>query len=311
MNSNRPSHGEHLDSDAIQALLDVGEGRGGAHGSARRHLANCAGCRARLDAWQEVFGELGRLRRFTPPGRLAERVMSGIEFPREAPRPSRAWSWLSRWLAWPVAIAHLSGRRLQDLADGTLSWRRAAQARAHLAACTQCEGRFAGWRRLMVALETLPSLTPSASFAEGVMARWRRIAEESAGVRQTRRVRWSWPRSPRGWAWAGALISVPTAAFVTAGAFVSSFPQLTASGLATYVWWQARDAVSAFGSSLLGALMQSGATFQAYSLADYLLASPGAAVAGAAAFTTLTLASVWVLHRNLGLARLMPRHVHT
>ncbi len=310
MNSKQSSYDAHLDGDAIQSLLDVGEGHGGASGSVRAHLANCAGCRARVGAWREVFGELGRLRRFAPPGRLAERVMSGIELPREAARPDGARSRLSRWLARPVAIAHLSGRRLQDLADGTLSWQRAARARAHLVACAQCESRLAGWRRLMVALEGLPSLAPTAGFAERAMARWRRMAEESAGRSQTRRARWSWPRSPRGWAWAGALISVPTAAFVTVAVFVSSFPQLTASGLTTYLWWQARDALSAFGSSVLGALMQSGAAFRAYTLADYLLASPGTAAAGAAAFTTLTLASVWVLNRNLGLARIAHRHVH-
>ena len=314
MNPDRSSYDRHLDHDAIQGLLDAAGGRAElAAESVSRHLANCAGCRARLDAWREVFGELGQLRRFAPPGRFAERVMSGVELPREAASPARAWSWLRlrRWLTRPDASAHLSGRGLQDLADGVLSRKRTALARAHLASCAPCESRLAGWRSLMTALETLPSLAPAADFAERVMARWRGMAEEAAGRGHASRARRFWPRSPRGWMLAGTLTSLPVAAFAGAAAFVSTFPQLTAGGLATYLWWQARDALSAFGGSLLAAVMQSGATFRAYALADYLIASPATALAGAAAFTTLTLTSMWVLHRNLGFPRVALRHAHS
>lgn len=314
MKSDRSRYGRHLDDDAIQGLLDAAEGRAGdASESARRHLASCAGCRARVDAWREVFGELGRLRRFAPPGRFAERVMSGIDLPAGSASPSRAWSWLGlrRWLRGSAAGAHLSARRLQELADGALSRKRAAPAKAHLAACARCEDGLAGWRRLIAALEALPSFAPAAGFADRVMARWREVTEEAADRSRTARARRLWPRSPRGWALAGALGGAPVAAVAGAAAFVSTVPQLTAGGLATYLWWQARDALSAFGSSLLTTLMQSGAAFRAYALADYLIASPATAAAGAAAFTTLMFTSLWVLHRNLGFPRVAFRHVHS
>lgn len=314
MNSDRTGYGGHLDDDAIQGLLDADEARAdSAAESARRHLDDCAGCRARVDAWREVFGELGQLRRFAPPGRFSERVMASIEPPAEAVNPSRAWSWarLRRWLTRPSGQAHLSGRRLQDLADGVLSRKRTALARAHLATCTLCEGRLVGWRRLMTALEALPALAPAAGFAETVMARWREMATEATRRDPAASARRFWPRSPRGWVLAGTLTSVPVAAFAGAAAFVSTVPQLTTGGLATYLWWQARDALSALGGSLLAAVMQSGAAFRAYTLADYLIAAPATAAAGAAAFTTLTLTSIWVLHRNLGFARFALRHVHS
>lgn len=313
MNSDRSSYGGHLDDDAIQGLLDAAEGRvDAAAEAARGHLARCAGCRARVDAWREMFGELGQLRRFAPPGRFAERVMSGIELTAEAASPSRArlWARLRRWPTRPAANAHLSGRRLQELADGALSRKRAALVKAHLATCARCESRLTGWRRLIVTLETLPPLAPAAGFAERVMARWRAMADESAGRNRAARARRPWPRSPRGWALAGTLTSVPIAAVTAAAAFVSTVPQLTTGGLVTYLWWQTRDALSAFGGSLLSAVMQSGAAFRAYALADYLIASPATAAAGAAAFSTLTLSSVWVLRRNLVSPRFALRHAH-
>ena len=104
---------------------------------------------------------------------------------------------------------------------------------------------------------------------------------------------------------------MPVAAFAAVAAFLSTVPQLTTGGLVTYLWWQARDALSAFGSSLLAAVMQSGAAFRAYSLAEYLIASPATAVAAAAGFTTLMLSSIWVLHRNIGFPRFALRHVYS
>lgn len=313
MNSDRSSYGGHLDDDAIQSLLDAAEGRVDAETeSARRHLADCRGCQARVDAWREVFGELGQLRRFAPPGRFAERVLSGIELPGEASSSARAWSWarLRRWLTGRAADAHLSGRRLQEFADGALSRKRAALAKTHLAACGGCESRLAGWRGLIATLEALPSFAPAAGFAERVMARWREVAEETTGRSRATR-RWLLlPRSPRGWVLAGTLTSMPVAAFAAVAAFLSTVPQLTTGGLVTYLWWQARDALSALGSSVLAAVMQSGTAFRAYSLADYLIASPATAVAAAAGFTALMFSSIWVLHRNIGFPRFALRHVH-
>ena len=110
---------------------------------------------------------------------------------------------------------------------------------------------------------------------------------------------------------AGTLTSMPVAAFAAVAVFLSTVPQLTTGDLIGYLWWQARDALSALGGSLLAAVMQSGAAFRAYSLADYLIASPATAVAAAVGFTTLMLSSIWVLHRNIGFPRFALRHVHS
>lgn len=314
MTSDRSGYGRHLDDDAIQGLLDTAEGGvDAATESARRHLADCAGCQARVDAWREVFGELGRLPRFAPPDRFAERVLCEIDLPGRVASPARAWSWarLRRRLTRPAPNAHLSGRRLQEFADGVLPRKRATLAKAHLATCADCESRLAGWRRLIATLESLPPLAPTAGFAERVMERWREMAEEAARRSQATGSRRRWLRSPRGWALAGTLISAPIAAVAGAAAFVSTVPQLTTGGLITYLWWQVGDALSAFGSSLLAGVMQSGAAFRAYSLADYLIASPATAVAAAAGFTALMFSSIWVLHRNLGFPRFALRHVHS
>ncbi len=309
MKSERTGHGGHLDDDAIQGLLDARRARAGAGPeSARRHLADCAGCRARLDAWREVFDELGRLRRFAPPGRFAERVLSAVELRGTA--RARSWTRPVRWARRAFARTHLAGRTLQDLADGALSRRRAALARAHLATCARCASELADWRRLVTALEALPALAPAAGFAEGAMARWRGSVSETARGNPAARARRFRPRSPRGWVLAGTLASVPAAGFAGAAAFVSTVPQLTGGGLATYLLWQVRDALSALGGSLLATGMQSAATFRAYTLAEPLIASPATAVAGAAGFTALTFVSLWVLHRNLGLPRLAFRHAH-
>ncbi len=320
MNSDQSGHGGHLDDGTIQELLDAAEGRNaraartprGAHArAAARHLADCADCQARARAWREAFGELRQLRRFTPPGRFAERVMARVDLPGEVAGRSKArwWARLRRRGTPPASNAHLSGRRLQELADGTPSRRRASAARTHLAACADCEGRLTRWRRLIAVLEALPSLAPTAGFSERVMARWREVSDEA-----TEASREGWgrlgPASPRGWVLAGTLFGSPIAAVAMAATFISTLPQLTAVGLVGYLWWQARDALAGAARSLLAAVMQSGTTFRAYALADYLIASPAIAVAGAAAFSALMATSLWILYRNLGFPRLPLRHVH-
>ncbi len=65
---------------------------------------------------------------------------------------------------------HLSAETLQGFLEGELSTREHARTEEHLASCARCASELEAWRLLFEELGELPTLAPTASFSERVMA---------------------------------------------------------------------------------------------------------------------------------------------
>lgn len=103
------------------------------------------------------------------------------------------------------ATGHLPYWTIEQLAEGSLSHAEKSLAELHLRACSRCAAEFDGARAIVAALEGMPMLTPSAGFADAVMARVQiaPIAMKAPAPSMTRR---SW--LSRRWAAAAALLVV-------------------------------------------------------------------------------------------------------
>ncbi len=313
----------HLNAEQIQAFL---EGQLSADGRERRafegHLSSCARCSAEVEAWRTLFADLaelaGRPLPHPSPG-FADRVMSAVALPAPAapPAPQKERSWLASLLAPLIARGphHLSGDVLQDLADGLLPARRTARAHAHLAACSTCAGELEAWRGVMAALARAPRLSPSASFAEGVIAAlapsarpatvsvarpaspWQR-ALVLARHRATRMV----PRTRRAWAALSGIAVTPAAIFGLVLWVVFSHPTLTPGALASFAMWQISDLATAGWNSLLanGPGLASVAGYDSLmQTLGALMQSPFVLAGGALVYSAVAALALRVLHKNL------------
>lgn len=66
---------------------------------------------------------------------------------------------------------HLSSKALQAYLEGELAEEQTHRVQAHLAGCARCASELDAWRLVFSGLEEIPSLSPSESFQEEVMAR--------------------------------------------------------------------------------------------------------------------------------------------
>jgi hypothetical protein len=69
------------------------------------------------------------------------------------------------------ATGHLPYWTIEQLAEGSLSHAETTLAQLHLRACTRCAQELNGARAVVAALEAMPMASPSAGFADAVMAR--------------------------------------------------------------------------------------------------------------------------------------------
>ena len=69
------------------------------------------------------------------------------------------------------ATGHLPYWTIEQLAEGSLSHAETTLAQLHLRACTRCTQELDGARAVVSALEAMPMVSPSAGFADAVMAR--------------------------------------------------------------------------------------------------------------------------------------------
>lgn len=69
------------------------------------------------------------------------------------------------------ATGHLPYWTIEQLAEGSLSHVEKSLAELHLRACSHCAAELESARAVITALERMPALTPSAGFADAVMAR--------------------------------------------------------------------------------------------------------------------------------------------
>lgn len=291
----------HLTSDLIQDFLDKGlTPKEGAY--VQEHLSVCPRCREEVDAWSVLFADLESLPEIDPGPALSRQVLERL--PVRDPLGAGVRGLFGLRKTGARTAEHLPAGTLQDYVDGVLSGRRAAGAKAHLAACEPCHEALKGWERLFGSLATLGRFAPTAGFAGRVMARVRIPAPLPApwvalGNRVLGWSRASLPRTRRGWAVASGIASAPTITMAALFFLLFSHPLLNLGSFATYVSWKASAAFASLFSSLASATVESIAVFRAYSLLGALAESPLLVGACGLAFSLLSALALWVLYRNL------------
>lgn len=107
------------------------------------------------------------------------------------------------------ATGHLPYWTIEQLAEGSLSHAETTLAQLHLRACTHCTAELEDARAIVAALARMPVLSPSAGFADAVMARVQIApAARTAAVPSMARRRWM-PALSRGRATLLALAALP------------------------------------------------------------------------------------------------------
>lgn len=160
---------KHLNAEQMQAFLD-GELPPEALGRAEEHLDVCARCSGELEAWKELFRDLGELSTHRPHEGFVDRVMTNVDVPEPRSLPARLRDRLAAALS-AHEDSHVPGHVLQDLLDGALTARRAKRIEAHLDGCTDCAAEADAWHGVMTRLDDLGSFAPAEGFAERVLSR--------------------------------------------------------------------------------------------------------------------------------------------
>ena len=193
---------------------------------------------------------------------------------------------------------HPTPDRLEALAEGSLSEGDRAVIESHLLGCARCQSEVEEWQALFAVLAELPTFSPAAGFAERVMSQvqlhkpwYARAASAIARVL---------PKSTRGWALVGGILSLPGVAIFALVGWLLAQPPVNRMALLVSLQEQAL----ALGASAL----RSAGSFVLTNEATLWLAngvqaliSPTATQLGAglAAFAVITIISGWVLYRNL------------
>jgi len=291
----------HLSEERIQDWLD-GRLPPPDAAAVEGHVGACPRCRAEVEGWRALMGELSGLEALAPQTGFSGRVLDAVEGPTyaEEARGRRAGA-LATVSAWLSGSGHPDTGRLQDFVDGALGRRAAAGVRRHLAACAPCRTEARGWARVIDGVGRLPRHAPSPAFAHEVMRHVRvtpahATTGSSLAQRLLGRARALGGRR-RAWAAAAGVAFTPV---VTAGLVlyaVFSHPMVTLGGLATFVWLKTAALTTALGGGIGGGLFESASIFRAWSALRTL--SPTTAGAGLLAVSALTLASGWVVYRNV------------
>lgn len=97
---------KHLSEKMLERLADR-DPRAVEAEAAERHLATCARCRIRLEAWERLFARIAALPELRPAPGFSQRVMARIAAAKaQARAPARAaWAPALVWVRrlWPVA----------------------------------------------------------------------------------------------------------------------------------------------------------------------------------------------------------------
>jgi anti-sigma factor RsiW len=292
----------HASAEVLQAFLDGELGETEAR-DVRRHAASCARCRSHLEAWSLLFQELGSLGEMAPSAGFAERVIEALPQPVPARLPwlGRAWGWRRRLR--PVALEHAAAESIQELIDGELAPRVAAATEAHLEGCRACRDELETWRALVLHLDGLPRLTPSADFAERVMAHVRVRSAAAVGRPRLRERIAAWLElngrtRKRLAALAGAGVT-PVVVVASMMYTIFSHPLVTPGNLLSFLWLKARDGLGETLAIVAGRISASPAAAEVHALLEVMTRSTETAAAASALLGALMLSAVWVLYRNL------------
>lgn len=263
---------------------------------------------AELAAARTFFQALDTLGELSPSPDFAVRTMARLRLPASA--WARFWSWMSG------SDSVVVRNPLAALVAGELSRRQAAWVAAYTASEPEAAASLAAWRRLHRRLERLPALEPAAGFPLRVMARVpsarARALEAGAHGSRSRAAAvagWAAKMLPRRQERLAAVSGVAFGPFAVVAAVawaVFSNPLVTFSDVAAFA-----TAKIAAGSEAAGAFVADLAVSTARSwspdlwnsgsqgLLEGATASAPAVAGGLAAFAALTLASAWVLYKNV------------
>lgn len=314
----------HPDPQATRLIQDYLDGALASHEARafEERLAVSPDLRAEVEGWRVLYGRLNALPHLDPPQGFADRVM--VQLPSRAPLRARLAAWIGARRPLPTSpagVGHPSPDRLQDFVEGVLALPTAARVEAHLGDCPGCRDAVVAWREVMGSLDTLPPLSPSAGFADRVMAALPhgtaperavaiRPAAPSLVDRIAARARALVPSTRRGWGVAAGLAGAPAAAITAVVWYVMTHPLLTPSHLASFAIWRTGDRLAALQAAASGWFLENTATLRAFSLVESALASPALMAGGLVTFCLATVASLWVLWRFLLTTPQEGRYVH-
>ncbi len=298
-NQNSPHPARQRIQDFLDGQLSPGE-----RTAFRKHLDTCTRCRTDVREWRELFSRLEEVERLDPGPAFADRVMDAVE--RPDPLPSRIVGWIRGFLPDPNPESrHLRPDTILDYLDGAAPASAVRRVEAHVEACAACHREVSEWQDVFHGLESLDRVSPPAGFTGAVMARVD-ARERPVATREPdlvdRALGWLEPlrpRGPRGWAAASAVAATPVIALVSGVLALFSHPLLTPSNLAAFLWWQVSDTAGAFATGALQGLAQSPLLLEIRETLQLLADAPLLVGAGAVMFSALTLAALWILHRNL------------
>lgn len=196
-------------------------------------------------------------------------------------------------------MLHPTPDRLEGYVDGSLDDAERAVLESHLLGCLRCQAEVEELTALFAVLATLPTIEPSADFADRVMAgvRIRRPWLERVAALVGRLL----PSTTTGWALATAMLALPVLTAGTLTAWLVSKPWFTAQTMAVFLIDQVVGVFYgflvtaigfAFESRLGGWILQGGAAL--------LGQIPGTRLGAAFALGAIgTVGSCWVLYKYL------------
>jgi len=313
-------HDMHLGEELVQEYLDDAL----AHEDRERvdrHLAGCPRCASEMEAWRVLFSSLGELPAVEPTQGFADRVMAEVPtrpslLHRFADRTRRA---LGRGAG--SLTDHLSPEGLQDLLDGALGAGDRRRAEAHLAHCNPCRKEFQHWEGVFARLSSLEHMAPSDGFGERVFEAWQAVRPSTLSPAGTgMRLFGDWtpglaaaarrlvPESPRGWAAAAALVSIPMIPLIAVIGAVLAHPLLSFGALASFVRWRAGDALLGIAGFIATEFVSHPVTYWLWEGLGAAAAAPGLAMVALFSGWAAAAVSAWILYRHLVVPSLEARH---
>lgn len=188
------------------------------------------------------------------------------------------------------ATGHLPFWTLEQLAEDDLGHAERTMAEQHLRGCAHCTAELRSARALIAALQRLPAVSPSAGFADAVMARVVMAPQAAAAAEPVRSARRRWlPATAKGWVWLTALLTVVMAPLAALGVWLSAHPLVSVSALWGVAREWGREVVWNAVVQAAGAVGRSGAFGWA---ADLLARMPGPDAAGVPLSMLLVLAAI-------------------
>ena len=258
---------------------------------------------AELRSCRAIFRALDAIEPLAPSADFGASVLISVR---------TRWTLGQRFRSWLAGGSDVATPSVFDaMLDGRLPAKQAEVLEALAARDSEVAGVLAGWRRLHRELGRLPELAPAAGFADRVMARVPLSAVERSPGRLATLLGGLWPAGRKRLAAVSGIAVGPTA--VVAGIAYMLFtnnPLVTASNLGGFLWNKVSDSVAVASQGIMDsatnmlAAMGAGGVPWTFSLPIVLIS--------ASLFAGLTLASVWILYRNVpNTSGLEPRHAST